>query len=155
MSGAKDIGSRILTRTNLVAAAGEAAVNGVAVDITALTGNPRTMRSVVAVQFNADSGDSLNVSAIKLQSSADSAFTTPVDRVTAANVVLTGTTGDTNVDYRSQAVLDYDLQNHKAAYPTHKWLRTTATPTRSDTTNTAGAVAAVHIYSGLGSEPQT
>jgi len=155
MSFAKHVGAHILTRANFAAAAGETAVNGAAVDLTALPARPNSVRAAVAIQFNADSGDSLNVSAIKLQSSADSGFTTPVDRVTAANVVLTGTTGDTDVNYYSQTSLDYDLINHMAVNPTHKWLRVTATPTRSDTTNTTGAVAAVLIFGGQNQEPKT
>lgn len=155
MSMAKNIGAYVLTRTNLVAAAAEAARVGKAEDLTALPARPTSLRAHVGVHFNADSGDSLNVSAIKLQSSADSGFTTPVDRVTAANVVLTGVTGDTDVNYFGQVSIDYDIAAFMAANPTHKWLRVTATPTRSDTTNTTGGVAAVFMFGGLTSAPQT
>jgi len=146
----KDIGSEILTRANLAAAAGETAVSGKAEDITALGVRANSVRGVIAVRFNADSGDSLNVSAIKLQSSVDSAFTTPVDRVTASAVVLTGGDGDSNIDYYDEAVLDLDLTTLPAE---HKWLRLTATPTRSDTTNTAGAIGGVLIFGGLSEAP--
>ena len=148
MSKAKDIGSLVITRSGGAGAAAETAINGVAIDLTGLPTRPNSLRALVVANFNADSGDNLNVSAIKLQSSADSAFTTPVDRVTASNLVITGVTGDSNTDKVGQAALDYDILNHMAAYPTHKWLRLTSTPTRSDTTNTSAAVGYAFIFGG-------
>lgn len=155
MSRGKDIGSQIVTRCNLAGAAAETAIDGEAVDITSLPGRPNTMRSVVVANFNADESTNLTASAIKLQSSEDANFITPVDRVAAPNLVIAGQAGDANVNRRGQVSLDYDLRAHMAAHPTHKWLRTTATPTRSDTGNTTAAIAAVHIYGGLQAEPQT
>jgi len=148
----KNIGAEIITRANLAAPAAEAALNGKAEDITLLGARANSVRGVVAIRFNADSGDTLNVSAIKLQSSVDSGFTTPVDRVTASAVVLTGADGASNADMFSEVPLDLDLTALPAA---HKFLRLTATPTRSDTTNTTAAIGGVLIFGGLDDAPRT
>lgn len=142
-------------RGNLAGAAAEGAINGKAEDITALPTRVGKVRAVIGINFNADSGDTLNVSAIKIQSSSDSVFTTPVDRVTMAPVVITGVTGDSNTDKRGEAVMDYDLLNHMAANPAHKWLRITAAATRSDTTNTTGALGGGFLFSDCADSPNT
>lgn len=151
-----DVGSELLVRQNFAWPAAEGAVVGDAIDITTLPGNPRGLAAYFAASLNdAESGDTLTVSAFKIQSSADSAFTTPVDRVTAGtSLVVTGLSGDSNTERNGQARLDLNLQTFKAANPTHKWVRLAATLTRSDTTNTTGACAGIAIFSGLGQAPQ-
>lgn len=146
----KNIGADVITRCNFAGPAAEAAKTGKAEDITALGVRANSVRGIIAIEYLADSGDSLNVSAIKLQSSVDSAFTTPVDRVTAANVVITGTTGDSDAVYRSQAAVDLDLSQLPVE---HKYIRLAATPTRSDTTNTTAYVSGVLVFGGLSETP--
>lgn len=148
----RNIGAETLVRAALAAAAAGTAVNGQAIDITALGVRANSVRAALSARGNLDAADTLIVSAIKLQSSLDVGFTTPVDRVTATNLTLTGATGDTDVDHYGQTVLDLDLTSLPHD---HIYIRLTATPTLSDTTNTTGAIGGAMIFGGLDEAPAT
>lgn len=149
----RDPGADTLVRANLAVSSGSSAtVNGQPIDITALGPRAEGVRGVVGAAANLDSGDTLAVDAIKLQSSADSAFTTPVDRVVGADISLAGALGETNVDHRGESYMDLDLGKLPAG---HTFLRLTARHALSDTTNTTGGIFGALIFGGLDEAPGT
>ena len=147
----KDVGADTLARASFAAASGASATaTGQAIDITGLGARANGLRGVVGAVANLDAGDSLSVTTIKLQSSADSAFTTPVDQVAGADISLVGAAGDVDVDYRGESYLDLDLTRLPAG---HSFVRLVATHALSDAVNTTGAVFGVLIFGGLDEAP--
>lgn len=151
----KNIGAGIAVRAaNLSAplAGATATPTGDAIDLLGLGFRPNSVSALINATANLDSGDTLTVSGVKLQSSVDSGFTTPVDQVTNTGVVLTGASGATNVQYSGTAKLDFDLTQ----LPTnHRYIRLTETQTLSDTTNTNGCVTGLFVFGGLDELPST
>lgn len=149
----KNVGASLAVRAANLSApiAGAAATpTGDAIDLLGLGFRPNSVTAIVNATANLDSGDTLTVTGIKLQSSVDSAFTTPVDQVVGANVTLTGASGASNVQYSGTSKLDLDL----GLLPTsHRYIRLTDTQTLSDTTNTNGCVTGLFVFGAADEAP--
>lgn len=141
----RDIGANVITRGAIaVAAAGVATATGRAINIAALPARAQSVRAALNLKANLDDTDTLIVDNIKLQSDSASNFAGAVTRVTAADVTLTGTAGDT--DYFGDVAMDLDLTSLPES---HNWIRVSARITLSDVTNTTGAVGGVFVFGGL------
>ena len=144
----KDVGSEVLVRAAMSAAlAGATTNNGAAFDLASLPTKANSVRAVVGFRANLDAADNVTVDNIKLQSSPVANFASGVvDRATVSDVVRTGATGETDVDYYDVANLDYDLTKLPE---THRYIRISARTTMSDTANTSGQVFGVLVFGGL------
>lgn len=147
----KNIGGEIMTRSGSVVAATGSQVNTTSqvIDLLAVQ-HPQSVTGLVFGRANLDSGDTLTINNISVQGSADSGFTTPVDLATAANVVLTGASGQTDVDYFGQVQVDVDLTR---AAKSLRYLRIRHGQILSDNANTTGSVASAFIFGGMDKLP--
>ena len=148
----RDVGAEILVRGNFnnQAAPAGAAINGQALDLRTLPARALSVSGVVIAHGNLDDTDSLVVTDIKLQSSADAAFTTPVDEGSGPNISLASTAA--NTDLYGQSKVDVDLTQIPDTRP---FIRMTGTPTLTAATDGSGGIGACFVFGGLDEVPQT